>query len=100
MRPVFLSALDLGLRRRRPQRAAPARRAHSRLAGRRVTHAPRVVDGRRGDAWDPGSPRGVWYHAAWFPRPDHSVRVECIARRQTGRFKRLCAEAIGSLRFH
>jgi len=30
----------------------------------------------------------------------YSVRVECIAKRQTGLFKRLCAEAMGSLRFH
>jgi hypothetical protein len=74
--------------------------AHSRLAGRPVTHTERVVDGRRGYVWDHGSPRGFWYYAAWFPEPVHSVRFECIARRQTGRFKRLCAEAIGSLRFH
>jgi hypothetical protein len=65
-----------------------------------VTHTQRVVDGRRGYVWNHGSPRGFWYCAAWFPQPVHSVRVECIARRQTGRFKRLCAEAIGSLQFH
>jgi hypothetical protein len=74
-------------------------RAHSRLAGFRVTHTQRVVDGRRGYVWDHGSGSGYWYSTAWFPQPVHSVRVECIARRQTGRFKRLCAEAIGSLEF-
>ena len=74
--------------------------AHSRLAGRPVTHTERVVDGRRGYVWDHGSPRGFWYFAAWFPEPVHSVRVECIAKRQTRRFKRLCTEAMRSLRFH
>jgi hypothetical protein len=48
----------------------------------------------------PGSPRGFWYFAAWFPQRVHSVRVECIARRQSARFKRLCSEAMSSLRFH
>ena len=74
--------------------------AHSRLAGRPVTHSERVVDGRRGYVWDHGSPRGIWYFAAWFPEPVHSVRVECIAKRETGRFKRLCGEAMRSLKFH
>ena len=74
--------------------------AHSRLAGRPVTHTERVVDGRRGYAWDHGGPRGFWYRAAWFPEPVHSVRVECIAKRQSARFRRLCAGAMRSLRFH
>ena len=74
-------------------------RAHSRLAGARVSHATRTVDGRTGYVWTHGSPTGYWYYAAWFPHPEHSVRVECIARRQAPRFKRLCAEAIGSLEF-
>ena len=74
-------------------------RAHSRLAGFRVTHTERVVDGRRGYVWDHGSARGYWYFTAWFPQPVHSVRVECVARRQTARFMRLCAEAMSSLEF-
>jgi len=75
-------------------------RAHSRLAGFRVTHTERVVDGRKGYVWNHGSRDGYWSYAAWFPQPVHSVRVECVARKQTGRFKRLCAEAIRSLEFH
>ena len=75
-------------------------RAHSRLAGFRVTHEQRVIDGRTAYVWDHGSHRGYWYYAAWFPEPVHSVRLECIAKRQTARFKRLCAEAVGSLEFH
>jgi len=43
---------------------------------------------------------GFWYFSAWFPQPVHSVRVECIARSQQARFRRLCAEAMGSLEFH
>jgi hypothetical protein len=82
--PAFLAQKDL---------------AHSRLAGRPVSHTRRVVDGRTGYVWNHGSPGGFWYYAAWFPQPVHSVRVECIARRQTARFRRLCAEAIGSLKF-
>ncbi|MDX6643611.1 MAG: hypothetical protein QOD76_1573, partial [Solirubrobacteraceae bacterium] len=50
--------------------------------------------------WNHGSERGYWYYAAWFPQPVHTVRVECIARNQRDRFKRLCAEAVGSLKFH
>jgi hypothetical protein len=74
-------------------------RAHSRLAGVRVTHTVRVVDGRKGYVWNHGGRDGVWYYAAWFPQPVHSVRVECIARREASRFKRLCAEAMDSLEF-
>jgi hypothetical protein len=74
-------------------------REHSRLAGSDVTHTQRVVDGRRGYVWDHRSPYGYWYYAAWFPHPVDTVRVECIARRQEDRFKRLCAEAVGSLEF-
>jgi hypothetical protein len=64
-----------------------------------VTHTERVVHGRRGYVWEHGSSDGHWYYAAWFPQPVHTVRVECIARKQKKRFKRLCAEAMGSLEF-
>jgi hypothetical protein len=74
-------------------------REHNRLAGYRVSHTERVVDGRKGYVWEHSSGRGYWYYAAWFPQPVHSVRVECVARKQTARFKRLCAEAMGSLKF-
>jgi hypothetical protein len=30
----------------------------------------------------------------------HSVRVECVARKQEDRFRRLCSEAMRSLDFH
>ena len=72
---------------------------HETLAGSPVTHTERVVDGRRGYVWNHGSASGYWYYAAWFPHPGHTVRVECIARRQEERFRRLCAEAVGSLEF-
>ncbi len=74
-------------------------RDHSRLAGRRVTHTVRVVDGRKGYVWDHRIRGGFWYFTAWFPQPVHSVRLECTSRSQVGRFKRLCAEAIRSLKF-
>ncbi len=73
--------------------------AHTRLAGFPVTHTTRVVGGRTGYVWKHDSRRGFWYYAAWFPQAEHSVRVECIARRQASRFKRLCAEAMDSLAF-
>ena len=73
--------------------------AHSRLAGFPVTHTTRVVGGRTGYVWKHDSRRGFWYYAAWFPEAEHSVRVECIARRQASRFKRLCAEAMDTLEF-
>ena len=75
-------------------------REHSRLAGHDVTHTERMVDGRKGYVWNHGSWTGRWYYAAWFPQPVHTIRVECIATKQKDRFKRLCAEAVGSLRFH
>ena len=75
-------------------------REHSRIAGSRVTHTERVVDGRKGYVWNHGNSRGYWHYAAWFPQPVHSVRVECIAKQRDDRFKRLCAEAIRSLKFH
>jgi hypothetical protein len=75
-------------------------REHSRSAGFRVTHTERVVDGRRGYVWTHIGRAGYWLYSAWFPHPVHSVRVECVARRQTDRFKHLCAEAIASLEFH
>ena len=74
-------------------------RQHARLAGFRVSHTVRVVDGRKGYVWDHGSRAGIWYFAAWFPQPVHSIRVECIAQREKARFKRLCREAMGSLQF-
>jgi hypothetical protein len=75
-------------------------REHSRIAGHRVTHTERVVDGRKGYAWNHRSRDGHWQYAAWFPQPVHTVRVECIAKRLEGRFRGLCAEAIRSLKFH
>jgi hypothetical protein len=74
-------------------------REHARLAGSQVTHTTRVVGGRKGYVWNHGSRSGYWYYAAWFPHPIHTVRVECIARREEHRFRRLCAEAVGSLAF-
>jgi hypothetical protein len=73
---------------------------HSRIAGSAVTHRERVVDGRKGYVWKHRARDGSWQYAAWFPRPVHSVRVECIAKRQLDRFQRLCAEAIRTLEFH
>lgn len=72
---------------------------HAGLAGFHVTHTRRVVHGRTGYVWNHGSRRGYWYYAAWFPRPGRTVRVECIAKRETDRFKRLCAQAMATLRF-
>ena len=73
-------------------------RAHSNLAGHRVGHTERVVDGRKGYVWTHGSAA-----AAGTTRPGSrarsTIRVECIARKEAARFKRLCAEAIGSLEF-
>jgi hypothetical protein len=74
-------------------------REHARLAGSRVTYAERVVRGRKGYVWEHGSDNGYWYYAAWFPHPVHTIRVECIARKQKERFKRLCAQAMKSLEF-
>jgi hypothetical protein len=73
---------------------------HSRYAGTRVTHRKRVVDGRTGYFWTHESAGGYWHHVAWFPAPVHSIRVECVADTEVARFKRLCSEAIASLRFH
>jgi hypothetical protein len=75
-------------------------REHTEGAGFRVTHTDRVVDGRKGYVWTYGEPGRYWYYAAWFPQPVHSVRLECVARGKIGRFKRLCAEAVASLKFH
>ena len=75
-------------------------REHERLAGGvDVNHTQRVVDGRKGYVWDHENPLGYWFYAAWFPQAGETVRVECIARKQKKRFKRLCAEAVDSLRF-
>jgi hypothetical protein len=73
---------------------------HSRLARRRVGHTIRVVDGRTGYFWTHHTAGGYWHHIAWFPAPVHSIRVECVANRQVDRFKRLCNEALESLRFN
>jgi hypothetical protein len=75
-------------------------REHSDIADRRVTHTTRVVDGRKGYVWTHGNWRGYWHYAVWFPQPVHTIRVECIAKKQESRFKRLCAEAVSSLKFH
>jgi hypothetical protein len=75
-------------------------RAHTRLAGVPADHTTLEVDGRTGYVWTHGSRDGYWYFSAWFPHPEHSIRVECVARRQAPRFQRLCAEAMGSLEFH
>jgi hypothetical protein len=74
-------------------------REQSAIAGFTVRHQERVVDGRTGYVWQYRSHRGYWQFAAWFPQPVHSVRVECIARAEADRFKRLCGEAMASLRF-
>jgi hypothetical protein len=73
---------------------------HEKLAGHPVAHTERVVDGRRGYFWRHIGRRGYWHNVAWFPQPVHTVRVECIARDEVERFKRLCAEAMSSLEFH
>lgn len=75
-------------------------REHARIARSDVSHTERVVDGRRGYVWEHRGPGDAWHFAAWFPQPIHSVRVECIARTQEERFKRLCREAMESLDFH
>jgi hypothetical protein len=72
---------------------------HAKLAGFPVRHTARVVDGREAYVWQYTDRRGYWHSVAWFPQPVHTVRVECIARREAARFKRLCAEAMASLRF-
>jgi hypothetical protein len=73
---------------------------HSKSAGRPMTHTERVVDGRKGYVWTHIGRADYWLYSAWFPHPVHSVRVECVARKQTDRFKRLCAEAVRTLEFH
>jgi hypothetical protein len=75
-------------------------REHERAAGDPVPHRERVVDGRKGYTWNHRARDGFWQYAAWFPHPVHSVRVECIAKSQEDRFRRLCAEAVSSLEFH
>jgi hypothetical protein len=73
---------------------------HARMAGHRVGHTKRVVDGRTGYVWTHGNRFGYWHYAVWFPHPVHTIRVECIAKQDVKRFKRLCEEALGSLEFH
>lgn len=72
---------------------------HAALAGHRVKHTERTVDGRTGYVWTHGNHRGYWHYAVWFPHPVHTIRVECIAKRQEKQFKRLCFDALASLRF-
>ena len=72
---------------------------HAKLAGGRVGHTRRVVDGRTGYVWKHRTANGYWYFTAWFPQPVHTVRLECIARSREERFRRLCAEAMSSLAF-
>ena len=72
---------------------------HAAIAGHVVEHTRRVVDGRSGYVWEHGNDLGYWHYAMWFPAPTYSVRLECIARKQTERFKDLCEEAASSLRF-
>jgi len=74
-------------------------REHAGLAGSPVTHTSIVVRGRRGYVWNHGSQHGYWFYAAWFPHPVHTVRLECIAKRQEDRFRGLCREALRSLTF-
>ena len=73
---------------------------HSRMARHRVRHTKRVVDGRTGYVWTHGNRFGYWHYAVWFPHPVHTIRVECIAKQDVKRFKRLCEEALDSLEFH
>jgi hypothetical protein len=73
---------------------------HSRMARHRVEHTKRVVDGRTGYVWTHGNRFGYWHYAVWFPHPVHTIRVECIAKQEAERFKRLCDEALDSLEFH
>jgi hypothetical protein len=94
---------------RRP--AARRQRGSGRVRG---PQGPRVLQERRrandsqaarhrraqGLCLDPHRARRGLAYSAWFPHPVHSIRVECVAKQQTDRFKRLCAEAIGSLEFH
>jgi hypothetical protein len=101
---VSLSTYDFSPRLDDPQAIADfvARkdREHDNLAGFDTTHTTRVVDGHHGYVWTHGSLRGWWYFAAWFPRPGDTVRVECIATQEKARFKRLCADAMRTLRLH
>ena len=73
---------------------------HSRIAGVRVGHTKRIVDGRPGYVWTHGNRLGYWHYAVWFPQPVHTIRVECIAKKDVTRFRRLCDEALESLVFH
>ena len=73
---------------------------HSRMARHPVGHTKRVVDGRTGYVWTHGNRFGYWHYAVWFPHPVHTIRVECVAKQEAERFKRLCDEALESLEFH
>ena len=100
---VSLAPLHLraAARRRRGAGGVPGRQGPRALPARRIPRDPHGARRRRaqGIRLGPRQRRGYWYSTAWFPQPVHSVRLECIARGQTSRFKRLCAEAIASLRF-
>ena len=56
-------------------------REHSRVAGSRVTHTERVVDGRKGYVWRHRSRHGYWQYTAWFPQP---VRAGRMRRKKAG----------------
>lgn len=71
---------------------------HERLAGAPVEHTRRRIDGHDAYVWEHDDRRGYWYRVVWVPAPVHSVRLECIARREVAVFKRLCAQATASLR--
>lgn len=72
---------------------------HADLAGAPVTHTTREIGGRTAYVWEHRTRNGYWYFTAWFPAPVHTVRLECIARREQPRFQRLCAQAVRTLRF-
>lgn len=75
-------------------------REHTSLAdGKPVTKEELVVGGRKGYVWTHEGRDGYWFYSAWFPQPEHTVRFECIAKKQRVRFETLCAEALKSLVF-
>ena len=89
-------------RRRRRLSRLPGREGSRPLPARRFPRDPHGARRRRaqGLRLGPRQPRA----ATGTSRPGSRsrctrVRVECVARRQTARFKRLCAEAIDSLEF-
>lgn len=73
---------------------------HEQMAGKPVGHEEITVDGRNGYLWEYEGRSGYWQYAAWFPQPVHTVRVECIAKRQRARFVQLCDETMRTLKFN